>query len=172
MLETEARGRMSASAPLPANLVHVPGFVIDLAREELRTITGECVDLRPRSLAVLRLLAANLGHVVTKDELMSTVWNDAIVTEDSLTQCIADIRRVIGDTDRRMIRTVPRRGYMLSCEASPEPDTSAAEPSPVRRLGWKMPASAMAVCLAGGAADRVLACAPGEELGNAAEDAG
>jgi len=139
---------MSASASQPLNLVHVPGFVIDLAREELRTIAGECVDLRPRSLAVLRLLAANPGRVVTKDEIMSVVWNDAIVTEDSLTQCVADIRRAIGDADRRTIRTVPRRGYLLSCETTPEPDTNLAEPSPARRLGWKLPASALAVCLA------------------------
>ena len=44
---------------------------------------------------------------------METVWGDVLVTEDSLTQCVADIRRAIGDEDRRVLRTVPRKGYLL-----------------------------------------------------------
>ena len=96
-----------------ATQVLLPGFVIDLAREELRTTKGEHVDLRPRSFAVLRLLAAHVGRLVTKEEIMDQVWEDAAVTEDLLTQCIADIRRAIGDEERRIVRTVPRRGYLL-----------------------------------------------------------
>jgi len=45
---------------------------------------------------------------------MDQIWSDATVTEDSLTQCIADIRRVIGDADRSIVRTIPRRGYLLA----------------------------------------------------------
>jgi TolB-like protein/Tfp pilus assembly protein PilF len=71
------------------------------------------VELRPRSFAVLRLLAENPGRLVTKDELIAKVWDDVAVTEDSLTQCIADIRKAIGDDDRRVLRTMPRKGYML-----------------------------------------------------------
>jgi TolB-like protein/Tfp pilus assembly protein PilF len=71
------------------------------------------VELRPRSFAVLRLLAENAGRLVTKDELIAKVWDDVAVTEDSLTQCVADIRKAIGDEERRVLRTVPRKGYML-----------------------------------------------------------
>jgi TolB-like protein/DNA-binding winged helix-turn-helix (wHTH) protein len=100
----------------PATQVLLPGFVIDLAREELRTRAGEHVDLRPRSFAVLRILATNAGRLVAKNEIMDEVWDDAVVTEDSLTQCIADIRRAIGDQDHKVIRTVPRRGYLLAAD--------------------------------------------------------
>src|SRR5688572_25804996 len=93
--------------------VKLPFHVIDLAAEELRTSSGEHVEIRPRSYAVLRLLAENAGRLVGKDELMNRVWDDVAVTEDSLTQCIADIRKAIGDDERRVLRTVSRKGYML-----------------------------------------------------------
>lgn len=93
--------------------LQLPGHVIDLAAEELRSAAGKRVDLRPRSFAVLRLLAENAGRVVVKDEIIVKVWNNVVVTDDSLTQCIADIRKAIGDEDRRILRTVSRRGYLL-----------------------------------------------------------
>jgi adenylate cyclase len=93
--------------------VRLPSHVVDLAADELRTAEGTHLDLRPRSLAVLRLLAEHAGRLVTKDELIAKVWDDVAVTEDSLTQCIADIRKTIGDEERRVLRTVPRKGYIL-----------------------------------------------------------
>jgi TolB-like protein/DNA-binding winged helix-turn-helix (wHTH) protein len=93
--------------------VRLPSHVVDLATDELRTVEGEHVELRPRSLAVLRLLAEHASRLVTKDEFIAKVWDDVAVTEDSLTQCIADIRKAIGDEERRVLRTVPRKGYML-----------------------------------------------------------
>ncbi len=89
-------------------------FILDPVSGHLRTARGEHIALRPRSLAVLRHLARSIGTVVSKDSLISTVWHDVIVTEDSLTQCIADIRRTIGDREHRIVRTVPRRGYLLA----------------------------------------------------------
>ena len=118
-----------------ADRLTLPGFHIDLARGELRTAEGNHVDLRPRSFAVLRLLASNAGRLVTKDEIMNVVWDDAIVTEDSLTQCIADIRNALGDTERRFVRTVPRRGYVLAAfpPAGPAPGVASIRPAARRR---------------------------------------
>lgn len=93
--------------------VRLPHCIVDLAADELRTADGRYVDLRPRSFAVLRLLAEQAGHLVTKDELIAKVWDDVAVTEDSLSQCIADIRKAIGDEERRVLRTIPRKGYLL-----------------------------------------------------------
>lgn len=93
--------------------IKLPFHVVDLAAEELRTSCGQRVELRPRSYAVLRLLAENAGRLVAKDDIMERVWDDVAVTEDSLTQCIADIRKAIGDEERRVLRTVSRKGYML-----------------------------------------------------------
>jgi TolB-like protein/Tfp pilus assembly protein PilF len=94
-------------------MVRLSAYVADLAADELRNAAGARIDLRPRSFAVLRLLAENAGHVVTKDRIIETVWRGVVVTEDSLTQCIADIRKAIDDDDRRLLRTVHGKGYVL-----------------------------------------------------------
>src|SRR5262245_5967036 len=93
--------------------VRLPRHVVDLDADELHSVAGKHVDLRPRSFAVLRLLAENAGHLVSKDVIMSAIWGDVVVTEDSLIRCIADIRKAIGDHDRRILRTMPHRGYIL-----------------------------------------------------------
>jgi TolB-like protein/Tfp pilus assembly protein PilF len=104
---------MTSLRPLPDQQVKLASHVVDLAAGELRDAAGEHVELRPRSYAVLHLLAENAGQLVTKDDIIAKVWDDVAVTEDSLTQCIADIRKAIGDEDRRTLRTVPRKGYLL-----------------------------------------------------------
>src|SRR5882762_10431339 len=89
------------------------GLTLDLRREELRDATGARIELRNRSFSVLRHLATNADRVVTKDELLEANWPGVTVTEDSLTQCISEIRRALGDPGRDLLRTVPRRGYMF-----------------------------------------------------------
>lgn len=126
---------------MAAQQVRLPFHVVDLAADELRSAAGEHVDLRPRSYAVLRLLAENAGRLVTKDEILEKVWGDVIVTDDSLTQCIADIRKAIGDDERRVLRTVPRRGYLLvpaqrSAELPPRvPDRPSLAVMPFATIG-------------------------------------
>src|SRR5438552_760458 len=93
--------------------LEIGGLTIDLRREELRDTEGRRIDLRNRSFAVLRHLATNAGRVVTKDELLGAIWPGVTVTEDSLTQCISEVRRALGDAGRDLVRTVPRRGYMI-----------------------------------------------------------
>ena len=91
----------------------IAGLTLDLRREELRDAAGSRIELRNRSFGVLRHLATNAGRVVTKDELLEVNWPGVTVTEDSLTQCISEIRRALGDAGRDLVRTVPRRGYMI-----------------------------------------------------------
>ncbi|MER8692099.1 winged helix-turn-helix domain-containing protein [Mesorhizobium opportunistum] len=90
-------------------------FKIDTRTGVLRNGSGE-VALRPKSLDLLVFLVRNAGRVVSKDDLLSSVWNDVVVTEDSLTQCVSDIRRALGDKEQKLIRTLPRRGYMFAGE--------------------------------------------------------
>jgi hypothetical protein len=71
------------------------------------------VPLRAQNLAVLRCLAQNAGHVVSKDRLMQAVWPGIVVTDDSLFQCIKELRRALGDTGHRLIETAPKQGYRL-----------------------------------------------------------
>jgi TolB-like protein len=100
-------------------LVHLRHFVVDLGRGELLDPSGARVNLRARSLDLLLRLAENAGHVVTKDALMAAVWPDVCVTEDSLTQCVSDIRKAIGDVQHDIVRTLPRKGYLLATEEAP-----------------------------------------------------
>jgi len=123
------------------------GLTLDLRREELRDAAGTRIELRNRSFGVLRHLATNAGRVVTKDELLDVNWPGVTVTEDSLTQCISEIRRALGDTGRDLVRTVPRRGYMMVLpDRSPE-----AEPpvviNPPTRAWHRRPPVAIAVLL-------------------------
>lgn len=122
--------RLSSQGPHDAfagRRLAIGAFVLDLARGELFTATGERATLRPKVLELLCVLGASAGEVVGKDELIQRVWPDVVVTDDSLTQAVAEIRRCVGDPRREWLRTVPRRGYMLVVTAPP------AAPAP-RRL--------------------------------------
>lgn len=92
-------------------------LTLDLERGELLGPLGE-VKLRPKSYQVLCHLVEHAGRLVTKDELLDAVWGQTVVTEDSLTQCIVEIRRALGDESRSMVRTVPRRGYLFEAQVS------------------------------------------------------
>ena len=95
------------------NKIELPAFVFDIERRELRAAAGARVTLRPQTLAVLDCLARSADQVVTKDELMQAVWPDLAVTDDSLVQCIKDLRRALKDDARSIIQTLPKRGYRL-----------------------------------------------------------
>jgi adenylate cyclase len=120
------------------NRIHLKNFIVDLGRGELLDQAGARVDIRARSLDLLLRLAENAGHVVTKDELMAAVWPDVCVTEDSITQCVSDIRRVIGDVRQDIVRTAPRKGYILVADAAPLPTSPAQARGPAVGRG-RMP---------------------------------
>ena len=97
---------------MAASALHFAGFILDLTRLSLRGAAGE-IGLRPKSFEVLRFLLEHGGRVVTKDELIHAVWPDVTVTDESVTRCISEIRQALGDTDQSLIKTIPRRGYLL-----------------------------------------------------------
>jgi DNA-binding winged helix-turn-helix (wHTH) protein len=95
---------------------NVGEFTFDLHRGILSHPQRDTV-LRPKAHAVLAYLARNAGRVVPKDELMDAVWPGISVTDDSLFQSIRELRRSIGDDNQTVLRTISRRGYMLSKES-------------------------------------------------------
>jgi DNA-binding winged helix-turn-helix (wHTH) protein/tetratricopeptide (TPR) repeat protein len=99
------------SEPSPGSL-EFEGFVLDLDRQVLFR-GDDAIHLRPQSFDVLRYLVQHHGRLVEKRELLQAIWGDTEVTEDSLTHCIIDARKAIGDVDRTTIRTVPRRGFVF-----------------------------------------------------------
>ena len=80
----------------------------------LVTSDGDVVPLRPQSFRVLDFLLRNQERIVSRRQLGERLWPDRAVTDDSLTQCIADIRRALGPHCRGLLRTYPKRGYRLS----------------------------------------------------------
>ena len=112
--------------PKSAETITFRGFVFLRNSKELQTVKGKAVDLRSQSAEVLSALAARPGEIVSKDALMQAVWPDTFVTDDSLTQCIADIRRALGDDEHVIVETFPKRGYRLNADRSDAADSKAA----------------------------------------------
>jgi TolB-like protein len=105
---------------------------LDISRGSLRDSAGAEVALRPKSLDLLLVLARNPGRTLSRDELFDAVWPNVTVTEDSITQCVREVRRAIGDREGRILRTVMKRGYCLDvavgAAASPPPEPAAPTP--------------------------------------------
>src|SRR5262245_18137967 len=90
---------------------------LDLVRGCL-SVGGQGKSLRPKSFDLLRYLVGNPGRLLPKEELIKAVWPETIVTDESLTNCIAEVRRAIGDRDQTVVKTVPRRGYIFTAEVT------------------------------------------------------
>lgn len=99
------------------------GFELDQQRAELRGPDGGVLKLRPKAFEMLLLLVVNAGRVLTKQELMETIWPKVFVGEDSLFQCIREIRTVLGDERRQMVRLATGGGYLFT------PDVTTVEAS-------------------------------------------
>src|SRR5262245_25578752 len=110
-------------------------FTLDLERLSLRGPSGQ-VRLRRKSFEVLRYLVEHANRIVTKEELLKAIWPNVTVGEESLTKCVSEIRRAIGDESQRIIKTVPRRGYLVDMPVSviAGADPSAKDPSPAFSL--------------------------------------
>src|SRR5918997_2633188 len=76
---------------------------------------GRVVQVQPKIMEVLLLLAGRAGEVVTREELFETVWAGTHVSEHVLARAISTLRKIFGD-DRarpRFIETIPKTGYRL-----------------------------------------------------------
>src|ERR1700761_5150051 len=90
-------------------------FRVDPAREMLLK-EGVTVPLTPKTFQILLVLVRHGKEIVTKDDLMKTVWPDTFVEEANLSRNIFMLRKALGETaqDHRYIVTVPGRGYRLA----------------------------------------------------------
>ena len=79
-------------------MLRFAGFELDARRIELRQAGGDAIALRPKTFDLLVLLAAKPRQVIGKQELMATIWPSVHVGEDSLFQCIRELRLSLGMT--------------------------------------------------------------------------
>lgn len=94
-------------------------FAVDTLRAEV-CLAGRAVPLRHQSFDVLVELLNRPNRIVSKDELLDAVWGNKVVTDGALKHCLMEIRAAIGDHDRKVIRTVARRGYIFEAPVTRE----------------------------------------------------
>jgi DNA-binding winged-HTH domains len=87
------------------------GFEFDERRGELRRVDGSCVALRPRAESLLRIFLLEPGRLFGRDELTALLWPSTVVTDDSLVQCVGELRSALDDHGQDVIRTIRGRGY-------------------------------------------------------------
>jgi DNA-binding winged helix-turn-helix (wHTH) protein len=82
-------------------------------RERRLLRNGEPVPLTVKAFDLLEVLVRRQGRLLHKEELMQSVWPDAVVEENNLTVTMSALRKALGEgpSDREYIETVPRRGY-------------------------------------------------------------
>ncbi|SEP24009.1 DNA-binding winged helix-turn-helix (wHTH) domain-containing protein [Salinihabitans flavidus] len=126
-------------------------FVLNRERGCLEDASGAERILRPKSYRVLEVLCERRGRLVSKDELIQQVWPDVIASDDSLAQCVSEIRRALGPEGSSLLRTVPRRGYLLSSEDIDVEATHRDAPTrkPFARVGTRAAVVVMVVALIG-----------------------
>jgi len=104
-------------------------FEIDLGQQELRRL-GQAVHIEPQVFDLIVHLVRNRDRIVSKDELIETIWNGRIISEAALSSRINGARRALGDngSDQAMIRTLHKRGFRFvgDVEAIEAPMTDAA----------------------------------------------
>ncbi len=133
-------------------MVRIGGADVDLSSGTVIAANGRRSDLRPKTAALLRVLAARPGTLVSKDDLLQQVWQGVFVDEDALVQCVSEIRKALGTGGRTAIRTHAKRGYSLQSEAS-EPVKSSRRPRHVLLPLAALAIGALAVAAAVGFGD-------------------
>ncbi len=107
-------------------------YSLDTNRRELRR-AGELVAVEPQVFDLLLFLVQNRDRVVTKDDLIATVWQGRIVSDSTLDSRINAVRKAVGDSgkEQRLVRTMARKGFRFigeisAAERSSDSDAPAA----------------------------------------------
>lgn len=116
---------------MPNTSLVLAGRVVDLDAGVLREANGAPIALRPQAWGLLALLARQVGKVVTKAELLDTVWPGRVVNDASLARAVSDLRAVFGSEGHRIIRTAARRGYLLLAPEEPAPEWALHRTAPL-----------------------------------------
>ncbi len=89
------------------------------------------VTLEPKAIEVLLCLVKGAGEVLSKKEIIKTVWADTYVSDGVLTYCISELRKAFGDDAKnpQVIQTIPRRGYRLMAQSTEVRSETGSRPS-------------------------------------------
>ncbi len=144
---------MAHQAVIPAGRAVDRGFrleqlSVDPASGEVAGPAGR-EKLDPKVMDVLVELAGNAGQVVLREDLLARLWDSPVVSDESLSRCIYELRRQLslaGGDERykAMIETVPRRGYRLKAAVTPVAPPAETPPERPSRRPRRWPASLIA----------------------------
>jgi TolB-like protein/cytochrome c-type biogenesis protein CcmH/NrfG len=117
--------------------------VLDPDRRELRR-GPKLIDVEPQVLDLLIYLVQNRDRVLSKEDLIASIWGGRIVSDTTLTSRVYAARKAVGDTgqDQRLIRTVARKGirFIGTVRTEPECGEPAGIPAPAIELHRQTPA--------------------------------
>lgn len=90
-------------------------FVLD-PRERVLLADGEQIHLADKVFDTLCLLIQNNGKLLTKDEMMASIWEESFVEESNLAKNVSRLRKILNSGDTQFIETIPRRGYRFRAD--------------------------------------------------------
>lgn len=117
-------------------------FRLDCA-ERLLVRDGEAVPLTGKVFDLLLLLIRRRGHALSKDEIISRLWPDAVVEENNLTVNMSALRKALGDDSSQphYVETIPRRGYRFIAQVR---EVAGEQERPGERATLAAPATSSA----------------------------
>ena len=109
-------------------LFHFADHILDTGRRELRR-GPESIEVEPQVLDLLIYLMQARDRVVSKDDLIASVWGGRIVSDTTLTSRIYAARRAIGDNgrDQKLIRTIARKGLRFIADVRTQAEGETAQ---------------------------------------------
>lgn len=125
-------------APAQAGSLGFGAFLLNLDRRAL-SYSGQPVPLTPKAFEVLRVLALAgcQSKIVSRNELVDSVWGETIVEESNLTQTIFLLRQALRHFDANdYIETIPRQGYLFRGDVRIIPTASPRAIAPEAKLPW------------------------------------
>ncbi|HEX3101304.1 MAG TPA: FlgO family outer membrane protein, partial [Pyrinomonadaceae bacterium] len=90
-------------------------FVLDPSERTLFT-DGDPIHLPAKEFDTLVMLVEHNGHVISKEEMMASIWRDAFVEEANLAKQISRLRKVLNTNGNEFIKTLPKHGYRFSAD--------------------------------------------------------
>lgn len=112
---------MDARTTSSSDALRIGPWRFDPLSNQLTDDKGQHRQLEDRASRVLALLVQRRGEVVSREELVTSIWDGRTLSDNSVAVVISDLRKTLGDDAKqgRFIQTVPKRGYRLTADSSP-----------------------------------------------------
>ena len=129
----------NSEQPKPARQLQIGEWRLNLQASSLHS-GDESRKLEPQPFEFLRFLIAHRGEIVSREQLLASVWNNRVVSDDAIRRVVKKLREALGDDAKspRYIKTIPLKGYSLIAEVSEIPITPEQPPATplTSKKGW------------------------------------